>query len=359
MPTVMVERAEARAVRVRLAVLARARGASASASARWRTSARTSTRRCSWRGASSIMPFKKIELGFSRTAQFCGEQLACKLDVFGNLLAGNDNVGIDATPENEPGNQMAGLRHPLELRRSATGPYAIYSQYIGEDESSYLPAKYLAQFGARSVEAARRTADWCRCSPSMRTTTCSANSSRGPYYNCAYNQGRFNVEGYRYHGRVIGHTTDRDAENYALGGQLHHRRTARCGPRRRAARGSIAIDFGDLRNTVTPGSGGLRRRSSSAGAGAFGGRAPRDRTRRRSRSSREGGRATSSRSDSWAGITNSRRERSRRIRCMRVRCSRAGASRAACADPWLAPGDDGHTRTTSSCWPTPASCTDR
>ncbi len=52
MPTLMVERAEARAVRTRMAQLARARIASASASARWKTTARTSTRRCSWPGAS-------------------------------------------------------------------------------------------------------------------------------------------------------------------------------------------------------------------------------------------------------------------------------------------------------------------
>ena len=45
------------------------------------------------------------------------------------------------------------------------------------------------------------------------STTCSANTGSGPYYNCAYNQGRFNVEGYRYNGRVIGYTSDRDAEN--------------------------------------------------------------------------------------------------------------------------------------------------
>ena len=62
-----------------------------------------------------VMPFKEVEIGFSRTAQFCGEQLACDSDVFGNLIVGNDNVGIDATPENEPGNQMARLRHALEF----------------------------------------------------------------------------------------------------------------------------------------------------------------------------------------------------------------------------------------------------
>lgn len=162
-----------------------------------------------------VMPFRKIELGFSRTAQFCGKQLECNLDVFGNMLAGNDNVGIDATEENEPGNQMAGF----DIRwNSPLGsfPYAIYAQYIGEDESSYLPAKYLSQLG---VEMWKPMVDGGILLGFLEytSTTCSANSGRGPYYGCAYNQGLFNIEGYRYKGRVIGYTSDRDAENWALG----------------------------------------------------------------------------------------------------------------------------------------------
>ena len=162
-----------------------------------------------------VMPWDRIELGFSRTAQFCGRQLLCNLNVFGNLIAGNDNVGIDATAENEPGNQMAGF----DMRwNSPIGhlPYAIYAQYIGEDESSYLPAKFLNQLG---VEVWKPWADGSilQVHAEYASTTCSANSHRGPYYNCAYNQGRFDVEGYRYHGRVIGFTTDRDTESWALG----------------------------------------------------------------------------------------------------------------------------------------------
>ena len=44
-----------------------------------------------WRVAS--MPFKKIEVGFSRTAQFCGEQLPCSADSVRDMLLGHDNVG--------------------------------------------------------------------------------------------------------------------------------------------------------------------------------------------------------------------------------------------------------------------------
>ena len=194
-----------------------------------------------------VMPFNKFELGFSRTAQFCGEQLACDLNVFGNLLAGNDNVGIDATPENEPGNQMAGF----DIRwNSPIGklPYAIYGQYIGEDESSYLPAKYLKQLGLE-VWTPLTDGGIVQGYIEYASTTCSANTDRGPYYNCAYNQGQFDVEGYRYKGRVIGYTADRDAENWAVGGKFL------------AADGSLWTatarrsrlnrdDTGDVRNTV-------------------------------------------------------------------------------------------------------------
>lgn len=166
-----------------------------------------------WRVA--IMPFKDIEFGFSRTAQFCGKELECNLNVFGNLLAGNDNVGIDATPQNEPGNQMAGF----DIRwNSPLGnlPYAIYAQYIGEDESSYLPSKFLDQLGFE-IWKPLGEGGLIQLFAEYSSTTCSANTSRGPYYNCAYNQGRFNTEGYRYRGRVIGYTTDNDAETYSVG----------------------------------------------------------------------------------------------------------------------------------------------
>jgi len=194
-----------------------------------------------------VMPFKKIELGFSRTAQFCGKEQECNLNVFGNLLAGNDNVGIDATPENEPGNQMAGF----DIRwNSPLGnlPYAIYGQYIGEDESAYLPAKFLSQLGLE-VWKPFPQGGLVQGFFEYASTTCSANSHRGPYYNCAYNQGRFSIEGYRYHGRSIGYTADRDAENWALGATYTEAAGSLWTATARMSRLN-RDDFGDVRNTV-------------------------------------------------------------------------------------------------------------
>ena len=200
-----------------------------------------------WRVA--IMPLKDVEIGFSRTAQFCGEQLECSWSVFWNMLAGNDNVGIDARPESEPGNQMAGF----DLRWASpigNGPYALYGQYIGEDESSYLPAKYLGQLG---VEAWKPFVDGAllQVFAEYANTTCSALSRRDPYYNCAYNQGRFNTEGYRYRGRVIGHTADVDAETFTAGGTYNSAGGALWSLNARSAR--LNRDGLDDRNTVSAG----------------------------------------------------------------------------------------------------------
>jgi len=162
-----------------------------------------------------VMPFKDIEIGLSRTAQLCGEDRPCDFSTWKDMLIGNDNPGFDATPESEPGNQMGGF----DLRWNSpigSWPYAIYSQFIGEDESGYTPAKFLAQFGIETwkplaggglVQGFVEYAD----------TSCSAVSGKGPYFDCSYTQGLFNIEGYRYHGRVIGHTTDQDSRSGAIG----------------------------------------------------------------------------------------------------------------------------------------------
>jgi hypothetical protein len=195
----------------------------------------------------TVMPFRDVEIGFSRTAQFCGEELVCDVNSFFNMLAGNDNVGIDTTAATEPGNQMAGF----DIRvNSPIGnlPYAIYGQYIGEDESSYLPAKYLGQLGFE-VWHSFGDGGIVQAFAEYANTTCSALSARGPYYDCAYNQGRFDVEGYRYRGRVLGYTTDSDAESYALGAVYVDPRGDSWNATLRASR--LNHDGVDPRNTVS------------------------------------------------------------------------------------------------------------
>jgi hypothetical protein len=145
-------------------------------------------------------------------------------------------------------------------------PYAIYAQYIGEDESSYVPAKYIAQLG---LEMWKPLADGGLVQGFFEyaTTTCQRATDRGPYYNCAYNQGRFSYEGYRYKGRVIGYSSDRDAENWALGATFAEANGALWTAAARRSRLN-RDDFGESA-TPSPWSRRATTRSSSAGADAF------------------------------------------------------------------------------------------
>src|SRR6185436_5412070 len=85
MPTLMLERAEARAFETRwlnwLGPWRMSLGVSQMENSRQDIDAPLFL---AWRIV--VMPFKKMELGFSRTAQFCGEQLECSWNVFWNMI---------------------------------------------------------------------------------------------------------------------------------------------------------------------------------------------------------------------------------------------------------------------------------
>ena len=58
----------------------------------------------------NFKPIPSLEIGLSRAAQWCGDGRPCDFDTFLDLLLGKDNRGDDGTtPDDEPGNQLAGI----------------------------------------------------------------------------------------------------------------------------------------------------------------------------------------------------------------------------------------------------------
>jgi Capsule assembly protein Wzi len=159
-----------------------------------------------------VQPRPWLTLGAARTAQFCGKQdgvsRSCNFGTFKDLLLGNDNPGIDATPESEPGNQMAGFDFRVVSPWRAL-PFALDGQLVGEDESHYWPTKLIAQFGAETFGEVRG-APWV-ARVEYVNTACSW-TREAPRFGCAYRQGLFDTEGYRHRGRVMGHGLEHDAD---------------------------------------------------------------------------------------------------------------------------------------------------
>jgi len=156
-----------------------------------------------------MRPHPTLQLGLSRTAQWCGEGRPCGLDTFWDLLVGNDN---QEDLDEQPGNQLAGF----DLRWTWPGgrvPVAVYAQGIGEDEAGGLPSKYIGlvglefwgSFGDASYRAFAEYSD----------TACDFTSSP-PEFGCAYTNVIY-TDGYRYRGRAIGHSIDADGESIAFG----------------------------------------------------------------------------------------------------------------------------------------------
>jgi hypothetical protein len=165
-----------------------------------------------------ILPLRGIEFALERTAQWCGEGLPCDLHAFGNVFAGNDNAGETVDPEEEPGNQLAGwtLRYASPFPEV---PLAVYRQKTGEtiDMDSPLPRRTLSLYGAETWGSLSRGYTW-RLHAEYADTACSPRpGEHDRSFDCAYNNGLFNVEGYRYRGRPVGYSADGDSLARSLG----------------------------------------------------------------------------------------------------------------------------------------------
>jgi len=161
----------------------------------------------------TFRPLQSLEIGLSRTAQWCGDDRPCDFDTFWDLFRGKDNVGdAGTTPENEPGNQLAGF----DVRWSNLWfgrPSAIYGQLIGEDEAGGFPSRYLLQLGIETSGFFRNRWSY-RWYAELAGTSCDYVTD--DIFDCAYNHGIYKT-GYRYRGRVVGHGAENDSEIVSTG----------------------------------------------------------------------------------------------------------------------------------------------
>ena len=167
----------------------------------------------------SFRPLDSLEIGLSRTAQWCGDDRPCDLGAFGDLLLGNDNRGVNVDPEEEPGNQLAGI----DIRWSLPGdtPLALYMQWIGEDtrQGGPQPGSWLRQVGIEHWGDAFGLEH--RTHLEMADTTCREGgfgfADAKP--DCGYEHGIYRT-GYRYRGRVMAYPTDGDGRTWSVGSTL-------------------------------------------------------------------------------------------------------------------------------------------
>ena len=164
----------------------------------------------------SARPLDGLEVSLERTAQWCGEGRSCNWDDFWNLWSGNDNAGENVAAEDEPGNQLAGW----DIRwASPIGDwnYALYNQHTGESIDNQIPRPYRSMdlAGLETWGGSEDGSSW-RAGIEWANTRCGGTEDGLKLWDCAYNNGIFNVEGYRSRGRPLGHSMDGDGDTWGL-----------------------------------------------------------------------------------------------------------------------------------------------
>lgn len=196
----------------------------------------------------NFKPIPSLEIGLSRTAQWCGDGRSCDAGTFADLLLGRDNRGdAGISVDNEPGNQLAGLDFRWSPGFLET-PVAVYGQLIGEDEAGGFPSRYIGQFGLEASGIWSDAWSW-RWFGEFAGTACRFHES-SELFNCAYNHGIYRT-GYRFRGRSIGHGADNDARLVSTGLTLIDRNERQW--RALVRYGTLNRGPGpDARNTLTP-----------------------------------------------------------------------------------------------------------
>ncbi len=156
----------------------------------------------------NFRPVDGLDVGLSRTAQWGGEGRPESLDSLLDLILGRDNVGDGGVNvDNEPGNQLGGI----DIRwRSPVGdlPYALYLEWIGEDEAGGLPSRFLGLGGGEVWGPAPWGDGHYRLRIEAADTATEFYKSQ-TRYNTAYEHGAYQ-SGYRYRGASLGHVMDND-----------------------------------------------------------------------------------------------------------------------------------------------------
>jgi hypothetical protein len=192
-------------------------------------------------------PTNSLEIGLSRTAQWCGDERPCGFDTFTDLFLGKDNIGDEgATENNEPGNQLGGF----DFRWSNLWfgqPSAVYLQAIGEDEAGGFPSRFMGQVGIETSGFFRNRWSY-RWYAEYAGVSCDIIKS-DPGYGCAYNHHIYQT-GYRYRGRAIGSGAEGDARIVSTGLILVSNDEMRWNLLLRL--GDLNRGRPDARNTLTP-----------------------------------------------------------------------------------------------------------
>jgi hypothetical protein len=162
-------------------------------------------------------PMDSLEIGLTRTAQWCGQGRRCSGGDLWDVIVG-DSSNIDdreVAAEEDPDNQLAAIDFRWQSP-FGNGPWAFYGQGVAEDEAGGLPSRYFGQLGLEAWGNTHRRLISGRWRAHLEYTNTLVHFWRDAMYNTAYEHSVYR-SGYRYYGRSLGAGIDGDSEVLSAG----------------------------------------------------------------------------------------------------------------------------------------------
>ena len=149
-------------------------------------------------------PLTNLEIGFSKTSLFCGENRPCGFSGFSDMLLDKTDSGYNLS-----GFDFRSSHHIKNF------PFVLYGQIIGEGISD----NHLGLFGLETWGPINDfdQLESYRVFLEAASTSCEFYNNDDSKYGCAYHDSLY-PDGYRYEGVNIGHSADGDALILTLGG---------------------------------------------------------------------------------------------------------------------------------------------
>ena len=149
-------------------------------------------------------PLTNLEIGFSKTSLFCGENRPCGFSSFSDMLLDKTDSGYNLS-----GFDFRSSHHIKNF------PFVLYGQIIGEGISD----NHLGLFGLETWGPINDFGqlESYRVFLEAASTSCEFYNNDDSKYGCAYHDSLY-PDGYRYEGVNIGHSADGDALVLTLGG---------------------------------------------------------------------------------------------------------------------------------------------
>lgn len=160
-----------------------------------------------------IEPIKGLQIGVSRTAQFCGDGVGCGAsELFDTLVGADNNPTLGRTAAGAgSSDQKAGIDAKYS---TALGAYdvEVYGELAGEDQAGFFPSKNAFLVG---TGVGGPVGDDGSRFHIYGEYTDTANAGRNIFYNST-----LYPSGNTFDGEVIGHSIESDGELYTLGGSF-------------------------------------------------------------------------------------------------------------------------------------------